>query len=132
LAAFIALLLVAGADDVGLVYFLIWLVMLGVRRWETTWRWLWGRKVHSQYAGDSLLAIGCSNEFAKRFIEPPLVLLCGLGLSHLSPVVGLFVMGGAGALVAVQCIEGYVMKVRLQQMQDSEIEGHYYAGRFRR
>lgn len=131
LFAFIVMLFVAGTNRIGLGYFLLWLVFLAYRRWETTVRRWRGHIVHSQYAGDSLLAVGCSSQFAKRWLEPPLVLTCGAVLSRWSPNVGMFVMWGTGALVIVQLVEYVITQLRIQHMHDGAIEAEYYSGKFR-
>lgn len=137
LFAFVAMvLLTQGSWRNGMgVYLAAWVVALIYRRIETFRLRARGVVVHSRFAGVPWLAakfrfIKDTNQ-AKGF-EPLLCLLAGAALCVVSQTLGFFVMAGFLSLGVCLCIEKFAVYRRVQQMQDAQIEGEFYAGQFKR
>lgn len=92
-----------------IVYSQIWMALMIVHRVGSLALWARGRREHSHYDGDTLLGlvVPCGEPFIKLVVEPLAVL--GLGY-YLSSGIGLFLMGGGGAL-ALRRLVGIVIRI---------------------
>jgi hypothetical protein len=109
---------------------LAWIVALAAHRFQTYKNWATGNLGHSHYAGDSITRFVCkSNKIARLVVEPVLVFGVGwlLDQSETSPVLGLFLMVGAGSLIIVQTFERASLWMRSQKMRDCRIEAQIIA-----
>ncbi len=68
---------------------------------------------------------------AKAWMEPLLVLGCGIGLTHLSQPLGSYVMLAAAGMVMSMAIARAHERTRLMDMRDAYIEQRSLAERFR-
>jgi hypothetical protein len=125
-----------GTADKAVGFFVyLWFSFLILQRVRTS-RMLRNRIVHSHYNGYPWLAMKMpfvrSLETATGTVEP---LICFLGGAMLFPVsenlAGL-IMACSLAFVIRDAIEREAVRKRVQRMQDAQIEGEYFADRYKR
>lgn len=137
--AFFAMLLILGfysvtADRAVFVFFGCWLVAQITQRVLTFRLVRSGAIFHSRYAGYPWLAMKVPfvrESAARGLIEPMLCLVAGALLCPVSENLGGFVMLGFLTFLIRNAIEMEIVRKRVEQMHDAEIEQRYLASRFR-
>ncbi|MDP1795972.1 MAG: hypothetical protein Q8K78_00750 [Planctomycetaceae bacterium] len=107
-------------------YGIAWFIMLVVHRVQTLQNRWKGIREHSRYAGFPAATKLCfpfvRDERLLKRLEPLLVAGIGGLLCFASPVVGQFVVTGAGSLAITTVLDQFAHHRRLQQLQDAELE----------
>ncbi len=140
LNAFLAMLLILvfyslTADRAVFVFFVCWLAAQITQRVRTFRLIRSGEIFHSRYAGTPWLAMTVplvrKESTARGLIEPLICLIAGALLCPVSENLGGFVMFGLFTFLIRNGIEREIVRKRVEQMHDAEIEQQFLANRFR-
>jgi len=116
---------VTGSPDL-LLFGAIWLMALLAQRVHSFQQQRTGFRLHSRYAGfpaaTKLVFPFVTDERVLQRLEPLVAGGLGLGLLMCSPVIGQFVLWGAGSLMIRTTLDQFSHHRRLQELHDAEIE----------